>query len=148
MPPSYNDFEPNRIKHMEMLQAVIARLAGNSFLMKGWALTLTVAFLGLAVNKDQWGLAASAVIPISVFWLLDTYYLRAERLFRSLYERVRARPETLEPFFMGATSDSFVAEAPADVKSWRQTVRRGTLSGFYGLLIGATVLVAAILCID
>jgi hypothetical protein len=32
MPPSYNGFEPNRTKHMEMLQAVIARLAENSSL--------------------------------------------------------------------------------------------------------------------
>jgi hypothetical protein len=31
----YDDFEQNRVKHMEMIQAVIARLAGNSFLIKG-----------------------------------------------------------------------------------------------------------------
>ena len=32
------------VKHLELIQAVITRLANNSFLMKGWALTVTGAF--------------------------------------------------------------------------------------------------------
>lgn len=104
---SYNDFEPNRIKHMEMIQAVIARAAGNSFLIKGWALTLTGAFLGFGVNKSSPGLAAAAFLPILVFWLLDTYYLRMERLFRELYTCVRIYTD-VEPFFMAATSEAFL----------------------------------------
>ncbi len=77
----YQSFDDKQIKHLEMIQAVVARLAGNSFLIKGWALTLTGAFLGFAVNKSSSGLAAAALIPIVFFWGLDTYYLRAERLF-------------------------------------------------------------------
>src|SRR4051812_26441753 len=103
---------------MEMIQAVVSRLAGNSFLIKGWALTLTGAFLGFAVNKDDSGLAAAALVPILVFWALDTYYLRAERLFRALYDRVRSSADAIDPFFMGATSDTFVATVSADIASW------------------------------
>lgn len=135
----YESFEDNRVKHLDMIQAVVARLAGNSFLIKGWALTLTGAFLGFALNKTDSGLAAAAIIPIVVFWALDTYYLRAERLFRVLYERVRQSNESVEPFFMGATSTGFVATVQDDVRSWRGTVLRLTLSGFYGLLVIATV---------
>jgi hypothetical protein len=142
---SYNDFEANRIKHMEMIQGVITRLAGNSFLIKGWALTLTGVFLGLAVNKDRVGLAAAAFLPITVFWALDTYFLRAERLFRALFERVR-KGDGVEPFFMGATGEAFVAEAPANAASWWRTFRRLTIAGFYLLLTIATLLVVFVIC--
>jgi len=30
----------NKVKHLEMIQAVIARMATNSFMFKGWAVTL------------------------------------------------------------------------------------------------------------
>jgi len=29
----------NKIKHLEMLQNVIARMASNSFIIKGWSVT-------------------------------------------------------------------------------------------------------------
>jgi hypothetical protein len=144
----YESFDTNRVKHMEMIQAVVARLAGNSFLIEGWALTLTGAFLGFAVNENDAGLAAGALVPILVFWMLDTYYLRAERLFRLLYDRVRTRPDAVDPFFMGATRATFVASVSADISSWRKTIWRLTLSGFYALLIVATVLVVTIILID
>jgi hypothetical protein len=141
----YEAFDSNRVRHMEMIQAVVARLASNSFLIKGWALTLTGAFLGFAVNKSDTGLAGAALVPILVFWILDTYYLRAERLFRTLYDQVRTGTDAVEPFFMGATSRTFVARAPADIASWRKTIWRLTLAGFYVLLIVATILVVTII---
>ncbi len=144
---TYESFHGNRIKHMEMIQAVVARLASNSFLMKGWALTLSGAFLGFAVNNDDSGIAAAGLLPILAFWALDTYYLRAERLFRALFERVRSSGDLVEPFFMGATSETFTTGVAPDVASWRKTLGRPTLSGFYGALIGATVLAVAVICI-
>ncbi len=33
-------------KHLEFVQAVINRLAGNSFLLKGWSITLVSGLLG------------------------------------------------------------------------------------------------------
>jgi hypothetical protein len=39
----YDDFSSNRLKHMELIQAVVSRLAGNSFLVKGGAITLAAA---------------------------------------------------------------------------------------------------------
>ncbi len=143
---TYESFESNRIKHMEMIQAVVARLASNSFLLKGWALTLTAAFLGLSVNNKDPGIAATALLPILAFWSLDTYYLRTERLFRALYDRVRSA-HGVEPFFMGATSETFITTVAPDIGSWRKTLGRPTLSGFYGVLIGATALFVVIIYI-
>jgi hypothetical protein len=144
--PSYNDFEPNRVKHMEMIQSVVARLAGNSFLIKGWALTLTVAILGFAVNKNSSGLAAVAGIPILVFWRLDGYYLHTEWLFRELHKKVRLLESGVEPFFMGATDADFVEGLPEDARSQWRTLWRPALRRFYGALGLATIGVIVALC--
>ena len=109
---------------MEMIQAVVARLAGNSFLIKGWALTLTGAFLGFGVDKNDWGLAAMAFVPILVFGALDTYYLWAERRFRVHHDRVRAKDASVEPFSMSPPKDG-------GVESWLKTLTRPTVWGFY-----------------
>jgi hypothetical protein len=44
----------NYIKHLEMIQGVVDRLAENSFKYKGWCITLVSALLALAA-KDLHG---------------------------------------------------------------------------------------------
>lgn len=78
-------------KHMDYVQAVITRLANNSFLMKGWALTLSSALLGFAITEKHAGLALVAIVPATAFWVLDTYYLRQERAFRNMYADIAAK---------------------------------------------------------
>ena len=129
-------FDPDRIKHMEMIPAVVARLAGNSFLVKGWAITLTGVLAGFGLDRDDWRLAAAAFVPILIFWALDAYYLRAERLFRELYNHVRKPDTTVEPFFLGATSKEF-AEGAGDAAKW--PVFRFAVLAVYLVLALATV---------
>ncbi len=74
--PETEPFAPPILKHLEFIQAVIARLAGNSFLIKGWALTVTGAFYGFAVHGSDWRLAALGLLPALTFWGLDGYFLR------------------------------------------------------------------------
>lgn len=149
---TYDAFEERQVKHLEMVQAVISRLAGNSFLIKGWAVTITAAFLGFAVSSKQWELAAASLLPTVTFWGLDAYFLRAERLFRVLYERIRKRDD-VPPFFMGATSLACVERARGNDRrgptSWIGTVASITLGGFYGALVAAAaVVVVVVLSID
>lgn len=105
---SYEDFESNRLRHLDLIQSTVARLAGNSFLVKGWAITVSGALIGFALNQSSTGLAILSGVAIAAFWLLDAYFLRAERLFRALYDEVRAKDERVEPFWMGATGKTFV----------------------------------------
>jgi hypothetical protein len=145
----YEGFEPARIKHLEMIQAVVSRLAGNSFLVKGWALTLAGAFLGFAVTTHERALAMASIAPTLIFWVLDTYFLRSERLFRVLYNRVRTRGELHEPFFMGATSKDFISglkkstdEGERDAAVPWKTGWRPMLALYYLAIIGAALLIA------
>jgi hypothetical protein len=137
---SYGDFEDNRIKHLEMIQAVVARLASNSFLIKGWAVTVSGAFLGFAIGNNEWALAVSGLLPILLFWWLDGYFLRAERMFRGLHEAVRTTHD-IEPFYMAATSKSLGLAEKSQAR-WSSVLFSLTLIGFYGALVTAAGVVA------
>lgn len=144
----YQAMSDNRIKHMEMVQAVIARLGANGFLVKGWTITVAGAFSGFALSTNSPSLAFTGGATTAVFWALDTYFLRAERLFRALFDQVRKHDAEVEPFFMGATGESFVTRvregktaSDNSVGSWVRTALRPTLSIFYGALITASLFV-------
>lgn len=91
--------DDQRVKHLELLQNVITRLGNNSFLIKGWCITLSGVLVVVADESP-----GSEAIPVALalaagFWLLDGYYLRQERLFRALYEKAAADQEDSPPLF-------------------------------------------------
>ena len=43
----------SKIAYLQMIQAVIARMAGNSFLIKGWSVTLVAALFALAAANTN-----------------------------------------------------------------------------------------------
>jgi hypothetical protein len=148
MSDGYDGVAANRIKHMELIQAVISRLANNSFLIKGWAVTVASAFLGLAVSRSEARLAWIALAPVILFWGLDAYFLYAERLFRGLYDQVRKSNPNVEPFYMAATSDTFVGELEsvgASDLAFTDALWRPAVWVFHFALVLATVLVALLL---
>ena len=136
--------DPDRLKHLEMIQAVITRLGNDSFLVKGWSITVAGAFFGFSLTTREPWLAATSILPTAMFWWLDTYYLHAERLFRCLFDRVRKNDDRVEPFFMGATTDEFLRVATCageHVSSRREVARRPTLAVLYlALLIAAAAI--------
>ncbi len=83
----------SKIAYLQMIQAVIARMAGNSFLIKGWSVTLVAALFALAAANTNALFVYLAYFPSFMFWALDAYFLRQERLFRKLYDDVRASDE-------------------------------------------------------
>lgn len=78
-----------KVKHLEMIQAVITRLAGNSFQSKQWALTLLGVIWGIALKNDSVSLNYGFWMTntlIIMFWHLSSYYLQQEKLFRLMYD--------------------------------------------------------------
>jgi hypothetical protein len=84
----------NKIEHLKMIQDVINRMAGNSFLTKGWCVTLVSAIIVLGAKEPDKRFVMVAFLPLIMFWILDGYFLFQERLFRRLYDFVRARKKT------------------------------------------------------
>lgn len=97
----------NKIKHLELIQGVINRMAGNSFALKGWGVTLVAGIFALAGKGTDKLYFLVAYIPIIVFWGLDSYYLLQERLYRALYDKVRLLPEAKIDYSMKASPKEF-----------------------------------------
>ena len=100
----------NKLKHLEMIQGIINRMASNSFALKGWAVTLVAGIFALASKDSDKIYFLIAYVPIVVFWFLDSYYLLQEKLFRSLYGKVRQLPENKIDFDMNTKKDEFKSE--------------------------------------
>lgn len=96
-----------KLKHLEMVQSVINRMANNSFMLKGWAVTLVAGIFALAGKDTDKLYFLVAYVPVIVFWGLDAYYLLQERLYRSLYDKVRQTEKDNIDFSLKATTEEF-----------------------------------------
>ncbi len=129
------------MKHLDLIQAVINRLAQNSFAYKGWAITLVAGIFALAAARDASPrFLLVALLPTLAFWGLDAYCLREERLFRKLYDAVRrAAPADLEdgPFTMNTSPYT------AQVQTWRRTCWSKTIGWLYGPIVVLIIVVTS-----
>ena len=117
-----------KLKHLEFIQNVIDRMASNSSTLKGWCITVVTALLTLTTTNN--GYYIVLVYPIVMFWLLDAYFLRLERLFRKKYDEVRQTPPELVDFSMNISSEA------SQINSWLRSVLSQTLLVFYGGMSG------------
>lgn len=130
-----------QIKHIELIQAVITRMANNSFMLKGWTITLISGIFLLSSVKEGSFLFILPFLPTLAFWGLDSYYLWQERLFRKLYDAARKSYTTSTGDFELFTMDTRLYEK--DVDSWFDLVKSKTESPFYGSI----VLINIFLCV-
>lgn len=79
-----------KIKHLEFVQNVITRMNTNSFQLKGWMITIVSALLALYANNGNVFYIFMAIAPVIIFWSLDTFYLKQEKLYRKLYSDIIA----------------------------------------------------------
>ena len=75
-------------KHLEFIQGVINRHNSNSFLIKGWTITLASAIYALSGAIGEEIVTLISIGPILIFWILDSIFLANERSFISLYNCV------------------------------------------------------------
>ncbi|MBA7575817.1 hypothetical protein ES708_17653 [subsurface metagenome] len=73
------------IKYLELIQKIIERMARNSFQIKAWTATLFAAIIVLTYSIINILIFIVLIFTICMFWALDSYYLRQEKLFRELY---------------------------------------------------------------
>lgn len=76
-------------KEIDLIQSCITRMAHNSFLIKGWTITLVAVVLALAEKvTNPVPLCLTILIPLLSFWYLDAFFLYTEKLYRKMYEWV------------------------------------------------------------
>lgn len=88
-----------RVKHLELIQAVIARLANQNAVQKNYCITVVTAVCGFAVSLQHPIIALLSILPTITFAVLDARYLATERRFRALFNRVRGEDWDTMPSF-------------------------------------------------
>lgn len=118
----------NKLAHLGFIQLVINRLASNSFIIKGWCITLVAAITAISSKQSLYFLL-TAYIPIIIFYFLDTYYLCKERQYRALYDEVRRKKEEVVDFSMK------LSESIQTNNSYLSTLVAHTIWPFYLVLV-------------
>lgn len=90
----------NKLKHLEFIHNTINRMSTNSFIIKGWLITLISAlfvFVDIDVN-GQFMVVIWMTVPM--FWYINALFLQIERKYRALYNQVRTQDLSLINFSM------------------------------------------------
>ena len=108
-----------------MIQNVIDRMARSSFFLKGWTVIFVAAVLGFSLKNPSPPYVWMAVIPTVSFWILDVFYLRQEKLFRKLYDKVRSIEDSEIDFSMDTST------VVKEVENWIRICISETIGLFY-----------------
>lgn len=114
--------------HLEFIQGVINRLSSNTFLFKGWSITIIGAVFTAMIatnNNDFLWLILGIVL---MFWAIDAYYLMLERGYRKLYKQVAETSS--EKIDYGMNIGQFIK-----FSAWLEALRRPVLLLFYGVIL-------------
>ena len=127
-----------KTKHLEFIQATINRMANNSFLLKGWAITVVGGLLAFGFKELDCRYIFISLSVLFFFWILDGYYLHQEKLFRELYERTAKKKE-------GEIDFSMKTDKCENGESWFDCSCSTTLLVFYGGLLAVHIIIILIL---
>lgn len=128
-----------KLKHLEMIQGTINRMAQCSFLLKGWNVILISALFALAAKDSNILFIYLAFFPAIAFWALDGYYLYQERLFRNLYDKTKDIDESKVDFSMNTSALEGLNEA-----TWIEAIFSRTMIIFHGAIITTVLIIMLI----
>jgi len=120
-------------REASIIQSIIKRKSTDSFMIKGWTVTLIVATLILQGEKFQ---VLVAFIPLLSFWFLDAYYQQQMSMYKKLYQwDIANRLNTDDHLFDMNAKGRFKSHVPSRL----QTMLADKLISFYGAMIILTV---------
>ncbi len=126
--------DQNLHKEIDLIQAVVTRMAQNAFYIKGWAVSLVAVVLALgkdhllADTQRPW-LFALVLTVWCAFWYLDAYFLRVERMYRLLYEFVISHKNDRKRLRYDLNAKPFAAKTASE----GQIMVSPSLRVFYGV---------------
>ncbi|WP_415221452.1 hypothetical protein [Pseudophaeobacter arcticus] len=133
----YSDRWPDmRMKHLDMLQAIVVRMNTCSQQCKVAAMAILSAIIGLATTTGNPEVALTAIPLVLLFAFLDAHYLTLERSFRSKFDEVRYT-ELLE-------APDFDLSSIQDRSIWSAIISPSVLAFYVGMV---AVVVAAFMFI-
>ena len=130
-------------KEIDLIQGCINRMAQNSFMIKGWCITIVTALIAfLDKNINAFVLGFIFIIPILAFWYLDSFFLLTERLYRRKYDWIiQNRLESDDKIFDLNPNTFKDKKKDKEIK----IMFSKTLRCFYLTLLGTVLLVTIII---
>ena len=126
-------------KEIDLIQGIINRMANNSFLLKGWVISLIAVVLALKkdtiVATDLSYFNAILLLPVVVFWYLDAFFLHKEICYRKLYDWVITNRSETTDFAYNLDYRRF----KKDVGCVLKIMFRSTLLLFYGFIVAVLI---------
>ena len=126
-----------KLKHLEFIQNTINRMAKNSFLLKGWAITIIGGLLAFSIKEMDCLYVLVSLVILIFFWLLDGYYLYQEKLYIKLYDHVRQ--QSVDKIDFSMATDYFKKDI-----DWKNCFFSKTMLLFYGGLLIVHVIIRII----
>ena len=133
--------KPDQVAHMGFVQGVINRMGSNALAMKALAATIAAGVIAVVGTGQVISpvLPLAGLLPVCLFWILDAKYLRLEKLYRYLYDEIRA----------GRVADSFTMETDAyeeKIKPTGEIARSWSVAWFYLPIVVLFIIVAILVC--
>ena len=122
LPAPTSDAEDKR-QHLSFAQDIITRMAQSSSSAKSWFLPVATATYGYAFTQSSVAVAVLGIVATVVFGILDIGYLRTERKYRELYERIATGDGDVPPYSLdykkpGDTRKSSLLEHCSVMAGW------------------------------
>jgi hypothetical protein len=130
--------EDKILKHLEFVQNTINRMSTNSFIIKGWAITLVGLILGLNKLEGKYLFQnfnynfpiemAVILLIIILFWFTNAYFLQQERRYIYIYTK------TIERFKTGNSSNLILD------MNYKKYINSSSSKTIYYVIIVASIL--------
>lgn len=141
LPASAEDVSPeDRRQHLSFIQAIVTRMSQASSSSKTWLLPLLTLTYGYAITKNQSWIAVLGALAVVIFGLLDANYLKQERAFRKLYDKVTSGGDI--PAF--SLNPALAGPAGTKVNYWPdwEDIRSWAVAPIYGPFLLAGIAIA------
>jgi len=125
--PEQENLKEYMLKEISIIQDIIKRMANNSFMIKGWTITLVAVALLLKGSKHQ---VLIAFMPLLAFWFLDAYFLWQEKMYRRLYDWVISNRLKTDEYLFNMNAYRFKDSVQSKIRIMFSI----TLGWFYGLI--------------
>ena len=132
-------------KELDLIQACISRMAQNSFMIKGWFVSIYAVILALLPEKINLILLCTSLVVVNlVFWYMDGFFLRTEKVYRKIYNwvlnmRSHNSRELMYQLDPGKFSGKIEEVEPIRKVMWSKTLR-----WFYLLPLGIVAMILLI----
>ena len=121
-------------KEIDLIQSCITRMAQNSCMVKGGLVSLYAVVLALLPEKINLFLLCTVLIMVNLmFWYLDAFFLRTEKIYRKIYDWVlEMRPKNNRELLYQLNPKEYDGKIEK-VESIRKVMWSRTLRWFYSI---------------